>query len=282
MDTPKLFRSILHLNKDKDPRHDRPQRDWIENPYRVHQRIMWALEGALPELDEHGQRPRRDDKSPLPLFRIFPESGRVLVQTATKPYWKKAFAGDHEAPFLLDPEQEPDVREYAPDLAQDAGYLFQLLANPTARVLDRDELGNIIPPKPGEEWKAKRRAIRDEDSAIKWLVAHLRNDSGFEPAPMRTPGKRDPHGQELVATVGIRIRETYTISAFKGHRQGKDNRAQSKGDQRPHNVKLHAAVFEGVLRVTNPALALKTIQHGIGPAKGLGFGLLLLGRRLEG
>lgn len=53
------------------------------------------------------------------------------------------------------------------------------------------------------------------------------------------------------------------------------------GNQRPHNLKLHAAVFEGVLRVTNPALALKTIKHGIGPAKGLGFGLLLLGKRLS-
>jgi CRISPR-associated protein Cas6/Cse3/CasE subtype I-E len=127
-----------------------------------------------------------------------------------------------------------------------------------------------VPESQRAQWLAEHR----EQRQLEWIVAHLQHDSGFEPVPMGTPGKRDPHGQEMVAGVGICVRETFTVRAFKGH----------KSDDRPPEhkkpIELHAVIFEGVLRVTNPARALKTIQHGIGPAKGLGFGLLLLGRRL--
>ncbi len=307
MDSPILYRSILHLNPDNDPRRDRPQHAWIENPYRVHQRIMWALDGTLPERDKDtGHRPGRDEESPLPLFRIFPESGRVLVQTATRPDWKKAFSNSqHEARFLLDPNCDPDVIEYAPDITEGTTYPFQLLANPSQKMivpmpeggwkaarlrLSKEELKllrkqrkriGVLKPQDIDEaknideklrvsWLANRR----EERLLEWIQRHF-EDSGFMPLPVATPGKSDSHGQERVAKVGIRVRDTFTVRAFKGH----------KSDNRPPEHKkpidLHAAVFEGVLRVTNPECALKTIRHGIGPAKGLGFGLLLLGNQLE-
>lgn len=71
-----------------------------------------------------------------------------------------------------------------------------------------------------------------------------------------------------------RIYRAIAVRAFKGHR------SDGRPPEQKKPIKLDAVIFEGVLRVTGPALALKTIQHGIGPAKGLGFGLLLLGKRL--
>ncbi|MCR4318386.1 MAG: type I-E CRISPR-associated protein Cas6/Cse3/CasE [Planctomycetes bacterium] len=276
-----LWRSILHVNPDNDPRRDRPAREWMANPYRVHQRIMWALDGQIPTKEERGDTGRKDGIG-LPLFRIFNETGAIIVQTSAWPDWNKAFKGEHsEAMFLL--QDKPAVNEYCPDLEKTGIYLFQLLANPT-------KTDSLAPPPGG--WRAarehakkigepkpkfacgKRRPFFKTDETLKWLEKRMKQSSGFELVPTETGRNCDKEGQEHVANYGVRVRETFTVLARKGH----------KSDDRPKEhkkpMKFHAAVFEGVVRVTDPERAFETIANGIGPAKGLGFGLLLLGNRL--
>lgn len=48
--------------------------------------------------------------------------------------------------------------------------------------------------------------------------------------------------------------------------------------QNAPTIVLYAVEFEGILQITEPALAMKTLQSGIGTGKGLGFGLLSLAR----
>ena len=42
----------------------------------------------------------------------------------------------------------------------------------------------------------------------------------------------------------------------------------------PHDLSLLSVRFEGILRVVDPPVFRRTLEHGIGSAKGLGFGLL--------
>ena len=52
-----------------------------------------------------------------------------------------------------------------------------------------------------------------------------------------------------------------------------------KNPQKDKQTQIHYAVlFEGILKVINPDQLLQTLQNGIGPAKGYGFGLLSLAR----
>ena len=43
-----------------------------------------------------------------------------------------------------------------------------------------------------------------------------------------------------------------------------------------HNLTLLAVRFDGVLQVTDPDQLVEAVRHGIGSAKGFGFGLLSL------
>lgn len=45
-----------------------------------------------------------------------------------------------------------------------------------------------------------------------------------------------------------------------------------------HTLSLLSVRFEGLLQVTDPQALRRTLEQGIGPAKGLGFGLLSLAR----
>jgi len=50
-----------------------------------------------------------------------------------------------------------------------------------------------------------------------------------------------------------------------------------KHSQKQEGMQTHFAVsFEGLLRVNDPARLQEAVEHGIGPAKGYGFGLLSL------
>ncbi len=55
--------------------------------------------------------------------------------------------------------------------------------------------------------------------------------------------------------------------------------AESEG-RRPkaRQLTLHAVRFDGLLQVTDPAKLWETVRQGVGPGKGLGFGMLSLAR----
>ncbi|GAA3854087.1 type I-E CRISPR-associated protein Cas6/Cse3/CasE [Saccharothrix violaceirubra] len=67
-----------------------------------------------------------------------------------------------------------------------------------------------------------------------------------------------PHGEQDEPDVAVRDRDLSTFA-----RQGRD-------------VTLATAVFEGILRITDPVALRAALINGIGPAKGYGCGLLTL------
>jgi CRISPR system Cascade subunit CasE len=94
------------------------------------------------------------------------------------------------------------------------------------------------------------RAVRDplyrEEEQLKWL-ARKAEQGGFCPLSVRSQNAPDVHG-------------------WAHH------------DDAKHKLKLFAVRFDGLLQVIDPDRLSETIRCGIGPGKGLGFGLLSLAR----
>lgn len=90
----------------------------------------------------------------------------------------------------------------------------------------------------------KRLALFQPDEQLAWLDRKA-GRHGFQPLP------------------GTLLRDEGM------HSFGRRRKIQEGG-------KLFAVRFDGLLRVTDPARFAETVRDGIGPAKGLGFGLLSL------
>ena len=91
--------------------------------------------------------------------------------------------------------------------------------------------------------RGKRVGLENEEEQLHWLA-----------------GKLAGRGMRLVAA--DRHREPWVVFA--------------KGGNGTRRVSLVSALFEGTLRVEDPANAEEGLEHGIGPGKGFGFGLLSL------
>ncbi len=53
-----------------------------------------------------------------------------------------------------------------------------------------------------------------------------------------------------------------------------EGKIEFKKDNTEENIKHNAVCFEGMLEVSDPDIFIKSIERGIGSAKGFGFGLL--------
>ena len=62
----------------------------------------------------------------------------------------------------------------------------------------------------------------------------------------------------------------FTVLSAVAKSEGKQKSLTAKGQ----NAVLLAVVFEGVIKIIDPVVFLKTLESGIGSSKGLGFGLL--------
>jgi CRISPR system Cascade subunit CasE len=71
-------------------------------------------------------------------------------------------------------------------------------------------------------------------------------------------------------------RNGFALVDVWAQQEGKD-KALIHGDDRIHRATLVAVRFDGVLAIRDPKLVADAAARGIGPAKGLGFGLLSLG-----
>ena len=70
-------------------------------------------------------------------------------------------------------------------------------------------------------------------------------------------------------------RNGFSLVDVWAQQEGKD-KALIHGDERTHRATLLAVRFDGVLAIRDPQLVANAARNGIGPAKGLGFGLLSL------
>jgi CRISPR system Cascade subunit CasE len=162
----------------------------------------------------------------------------LLVQSVNMPDWSWLAEDERARGYLLPiPEPNPAIKPF--DLKLAAGQMlgFRLRANATVK-------------KDTDDGRSVRRGLLTEDEQIKWL-ARKAEASGFS-----------------VLSVNI-VRE--------GKVGGDIHRTNDEtGKKETHDLTLLAVRFDGVLQVMDPARLAKTVEIGIGSAKGFGFGLLSL------
>lgn len=122
------------------------------------------------------------------------------------------------------------------DLKPPAGRLlrFRLLANPSKKITLNDQVDDQGQP------RKSRVGLFGEDKQRQWLERKAKQ-SGFELCE-------------------------YAISATSN--------LDSRKPGQSNGIRHHAVRFDGILRVTDADVFAKTLESGIGSAKGFGFGLL--------
>jgi CRISPR system Cascade subunit CasE len=229
-----MYLSKLQL----DPR-SRTARQWLHDCYAVHRGMM----AAFPDADTKEARAALGVLFRVDVRRDGPAA--VLVQSRAKPDWSRLPAGTvtivdgpkHVAPAYDGLQAGQQLR-------------FRLRANPTRRVSkwaakpdsDRGEQEANV---------GKRVEIRHEADRIAWLERRGRAFDGFELIRVRAhPG----HSDDTVAATRV------------------DPGAPLIS--RPRRLTLGAALFEGVLRITDAERFRHAVAEGIGPGKAFGCGLL--------
>ncbi len=203
-------------------------RPWKSNGFRDsyawHQRIWEAFPGQakaerdfLTRLDDTGRGFRLLILSPEP---------------PTRPDWC--------------PSDLWQSKTITPDFFQHPSYHFSLLANPTVKLVVRDENGN-------KKKNGKRVPLIHRDDRL----IDGKNVPGLETWLDR---KADLHGFALQPGQSLKINPRPLQQFIKKGSLGK-----------------HAATeFSGILKVTDPEKFLEAATKGIGSAKAFGFGLLCL------
>lgn len=165
-------------------------------------------------------------------------NARLLVSTHFKPDWEEAFRG-HK--YLLAEEPRGPI-------AMQTNYLpgsvlqFRLLGHPVFETEEEEVHTWYAPPPPDYYDRKALPPVPEDDAALlAWLV-WKGQQHGFclEQAPAITPG---------------------FVYANKTHHP-------ERGEV------LLAALYDGLLRITDEGLFTRTIIGGIGPAREHGFGLL--------
>ncbi len=248
-----MYLSYLLIDTAAHANRPRPGRDWIRNPYRVHQRLWMAFPSAARAKDDphfldsfipEEFQPRGPSDGSRFLFRMdavpatSPSRHVITVQSAIEPNWEYAF---HNAPEFL--AAKPKVVDFEPSFREGQTLRFRLRANPTKRLheLSKRPTGESVDAR----WHGKRIGISTPDEQIAWLNRRA-EDGGFEIGELT---KSFSEG---------------TVRAWKGGAFGAN----------PHPLSLVSAFFEGRLVVRDTERFRTTLVRGIGPAKGLGFGLL--------
>lgn len=191
---------------------------------------------AFPQADAGAARERYGV-----LFRVEVERDgtlSVLVQSREQPDWTRP------SPTYLQafPETKSVDEPYAA-LESGQALLFRLRANPTRRLVIREGSER-------ERRKGKRVDIRGEEQQLEWL-RRKGQIGGFELVDVRARG-------------GIPAVDARPGGMVTGHRDTDSKQKLSFG----------SVLFEGMLRVTDPALFRHALETGIGSGKAYGFGLL--------
>lgn len=257
------YETTLHVDLGDNPHRPRPGRDWLANPYRIHQRIMWALDGQSAEN--------------RPLFRIYRD--RVMVRTTTPPNWQQAFlTPPHAAPFLLLNSRIPEAQPQVKELHEGACYWFDILFCPPHHTPPGRVIGKTNCGKPKRE-RGKRigKVVRDDEGRVDEQATRAKQLEGFVKHLANT-------GLEPASANSIFVMDRFLLRASKG--QWSDVRethgpTRSGRKRRVPVMQAHVALITGQLRVADPEAAFRTLLNGIGPAKGLGCGMLILGNPVQ-
>ncbi len=219
-------------------RNEQARRD-IRHSHELHRTLITRAFGST-----NTNIPRSNAQKEDVLFRL--ESGStpaVIVQSRTKPNWGvlESFKDRYDQPYL---RQVAQSREMQVSLAVGQRLQFRLVANPTKR---------LSAGCPGEKRDGKRIAILGEEEQLKWLERKF-------------SGRATPNG-EVELDGGLRL--LYATTS----REAFNQQLIHKG---AHALSFLQVQFDGLLEVTNPEQALKTLHSGIGTSKSDGCGLLTL------
>lgn len=159
---------------------------------------------------------------------------QLLVQSAVEPTWSSLAPG-----YLLAQETKFVGDAYAA-LAEGMLLRFRLRANVTKRVKSGAD---------GVERKNGRRIlVRDREEQLQWL-GRKGEQFGFHPLQVEVAAEEND------------LRAEAAVGWMEGRR----------GTER---ISFGAALYEGLLRVTDLRRFHEALSGGIGPAKAYGFGLL--------
>src|SRR5262249_12789689 len=173
------------------------------------------------------------------LYRVESTEGgaRLLIQSYERPDWSRLPQGYlHEPP--LGPKR---IDGFYAQITAGQEFVFRLRANPTRRISDRNTTQ-------AQQWRGKCVDVRREEVQIAWLQTKGEHH-GFSLVAVRTQG----------AVADVR---TATQATLHGQRS------------QTGRLSFGTVVFEGRLRVTDPAAFLQALANGIGSGKAYGFGLL--------
>jgi CRISPR system Cascade subunit CasE len=243
-------------------------RNWLRNPYRIHQRLWLAFQGANLGAD--------NSKSPF-LYHFDLASAtslqpRILVLSETKPDWTKAFADSPES------IQSTATKEFPLGfIAKDAAFRFSLKANPTRKAKDYrslfvDEMKQFpsvfTPAHAAQYLDGKARLEQLKKTVTKEQRQGLRSKK----TGIYTPSEQLSWLARRAAECGFFI-ESVLIEKSEAIRASK-----TTAGVRRQIPKIHTVTFSGTLRVTEPDKFRQAYATGIGSAKAFGCGMLLLAR----
>jgi CRISPR system Cascade subunit CasE len=153
------------------------------------------------------------------------------------------------------PGESFDLKEISGSFFDHRYYAFDVRANPTKCVDRQGPDGNILLRRNGKRTKGKRVPLVKPEELHAWLVRKAKVRCHDERTGADIPG-------------GFRIVDEQPLEIspmVENHFRRKEHSAYHGGVQ-----------FRGILEVTDKERFIESYEHGIGSAKGFGFGLLLL------
>lgn len=221
---------------------------YIPNAYQMHRRLSMAfplrqdrdfsLEQFLPTgFDVSAQvNVRRDHVNG---FLFCTHSNVVIVQSGSEPNWTHAFENSE---FILSGDKKIQVRPLSHEYEKGERLRFGLKCSPT-----RQQAKVLVVA--GEEKRKLRRVPISNDGLDHWLK------------------QRGEFGGFRVDSVSIKVHGVQSL---------RKQLYADPDDSEAGHMRHFAVTYQGTLTVTDPNRFEASIVAGIGPGKGMGFGLMLV------
>lgn len=226
--------------------------DDLGNLQNMHRTVSKAFPAIEPDesAPHHEQRTPRNEYNLLHRLDFDARSGKavLLVQSNVAPDW--SFLNEDYAVRV----ECKTVHEQYSNVENGMRLLFRLQANPTKRVGKADTKADER-FKPSEDRKIRRRVeLRTDEEKIEWLK-RKGEDAGFRLTNVRI--------KEAIENAAVHS----SLKQF-GRCGGRDDKKMTFG----------AALFEGILEVTDAEKFKLALETGIGTGKAYGFGLLSIAK----
>ena len=253
---------MLYLSKISLNQRSRKVGEELRNPYMMHQ----TLSRGFPRLSKEEFRDARV------LFRVDNDNNSLfaLVQSKVAPDWAALSQIPHYAtevrvtPFDFKPRDGQQLR-------------FRLLANPTFRP--------FVAPQGKTKKHASHVGLFREYERLDWLLQRARREHGFDlptheiklTSVLKSDGEKAevPFRGKFFEELELEVPTCQIVDLNDGQRfpTPAANKIPDAAKQFSVN-QFSAALFGGVLTVTDAGKFANAVENGIGKARGFGFGLL--------